>query len=482
MLSISARAARRIVPACVISAAAVAALTGPSVASAERLPSCKEGTAIDGEGSTLQELAQKETWGGTGAKRYNAATQTNPKACPGGPGITYNDDGKTGSGKGMENWYELQEFGPEDQAFVGTDNPPNEEVKTKIEARGTGGKVLTIPTLQAAIAIIVHLPTGCTAESKGGAGGAVIKRLVFAEKTVESIFRGNVPKWSKLKDGGDKLVGCAKSVTESPITRVVREDGSGTTATFKKSLELINGKGEAELGKVCNDAKTLTWLQCAEEPPKNITWPKEAEHLLRGNGSGGVIEKVEETPGSIGYVNLANARKGKGKGVLPGGEGQNGFWAPIENGSTETVGGVKFKIYADPSDNGDNATASRSNCEETEYVAIVPKTGKAEKGKFPPSSTEKVWNIVSAEKKEKHYSFCGFTYDLALTKYNGFTGATEAEATTAGDYLEFVLNSEAEGGQKLIEENKDYLGLPTNPEPKKNVLKIAQEGAAKVQF
>lgn len=482
MLSIPTRAARRLVPVCVISAAAVAALAGAPAASAERLPSCTEGTPINGEGSTLQELAVKEVWGEKGVNRYNAATQKNAKACPGGPAVTYNTKGKTGSGKGMENWYALEEYGPEAQGFAGTDNPPNEEIKTKIEKEGSGGKVLTIPTLQAATAIIVHLPTGCTAESKGGPAGATIKRLVFAQKTVESIFRGTVNKWSKIKDGGDKLLGCAKSAQESAVTRVVREDGSGTTAGFKKWLELVNGKGEAEAGKVCNDAKTLTWLQCGEEPPANTTWPKEGEHLLRGNGSGGVIQKVEETPGSVGYVNLANARKGKGKGVLPGGEGQNGFWSPVENGKTETVEGKKLKIYTDPSTNGDNGTAAKANCEETEYVAIVPKTGKAEKGKFPPSSTEKVWNLVTAEKTEVHYPICQFTYDLALTKYNGFKGATLAEATTAGDFFEFVTNNEAEGGQKLIQNNTDYEQLPTNPEPKKNVQKIAQEGAAKVQF
>ena len=90
---------------------------------------------------------------------------------------------------------------------------------------------------------------------------------------------------------------------------------------------------------------------------------------------------------------------------------------------------------------------------------------------------------MSAEKKEINYPLCGFTYDLALTKYNGFKGATIGEATTAGDYLEWVLNTEAEGGQKLIGEEKDYDGLPTNPaEPKKDVLKIAQAGAQKVGF
>jgi ABC-type phosphate transport system substrate-binding protein len=485
MSSFSMRARRRWLPACVISAAAAALLAVPGVAAAERFPSCTEGSKINGEGSTLQETAMKKVWGEVSPHAYNAAGQKNPKACPGGPTVTYNTHGKTGSGPGMENWYVLEEYGPETQAFAGTDNPPDETIKEKIEKEGTGGKVLTIPTLQAAIALIVHLPEGCTAEAAPGTKPlAKLKRLVLGEKTVESIFRRVKTKWSQLKDGKSKLLGCSKAQQESEITRVVRKEGSGTTATFKKTLELINGKGEAELGKVCNDAGTETWLQCAE-PAENTEWPQKATKLVEGKGSGGVVEKVEETPGSIGYVNLANARKGgKGPNFVPpaGGEGKNMFWVEVENGQKETVEGKALKVFTDPSTNGEEAKKDKSNCEETPYVAIVPKTGKAEKGKFPPSSTEKLWNLVSAEKKVPNYPFCGFTYDLALTKYSGFKGASKAEATSAGDFLEFVLNNEAEGGQKTIEEEQDYLGLPTNPEPKKNVLKIAQEGAAKVQF
>ena len=91
---------------------------------------------------------------------------------------------------------------------------------------------------------------------------------------------------------------------------------------------------------------------------------------------------------------------------------------------------------------------------------------------------------MSAEAKQKNYSLCGFTYDLSLTHYAPFAnhGADEGEATTAGDFLEFVLNSEPEGGQALIGTGQDYLGLPTNTAPKKNVLKIAQEGAKKIDF
>lgn len=91
-------------------------------------------------------------------------------------------------------------------------------------------------------------------------------------------------------------------------------------------------------------------------------------------------------------------------------------------------------------------------------------------------------SLVSAEKKELNYPFCGFTYDLALTKYSGFKGATEGEATTVGDYLEWVLNSAAEGGQTLIGEETDYLGVPNTGLKGKKVLEIAQAGAKKIGF
>ena len=304
---------------------------------------------------------------------------------------------------------------------------------------------------------------------------------MLGQKTVENIFTRKITKWSKIKDGKDKLVGCSKAQTETEITRVVREDGSGTTATFKKWLELVNGKGEVAAGKVC-DAAGETWLQCGEEPPSNIKWPQEETKLARGNGNGGVVKKVEETPGSIGYAVLANARKGPKLVPPEGGEGKNVFWVELENGQTELVGGKKLKVFTDPADNGDVAAKSKANCAATSYVNINPTNGKAEKGKFPPPNAEQLWNHVSAEKKQKNYALCGFTYDLGLTKFEGFKGATESEVTTAGDFLEFVLNTEAEGGQKLIENETDYLGLPTSSEPKKNVLKIAQEGAAKDQF
>ena len=96
---------------------------------------------------------------------------------------------------------------------------------------------------------------------------------------------------------------------------------------------------------------------------------------------------------------------------------------------------------------------------------------------------------MSASKFQKNYPICGFTYDLSLTKYSAFTVAkgskeepTEKEARTVVDYYGFLLGTGPGGGQTLIGANKDYLGLPTSAEAKANVLKIAQEGAAKINF
>jgi ABC-type phosphate transport system substrate-binding protein len=485
----SRRGARRLARACALSVAAVAALTGPSAASAERLASCREGTPINGEGSTLQEFPQKKIWGEVSAEAYNAVTQTNAKACPGGPEIMYNTRQKTGSSEGTENWYELDEFGPETEAFAGTEIPPPFEnpeeqlIREKVEAQSESGvltnrDLLTIPTLQYAIAIVVHLPTGCTAES-GVASSP--KRLVLSDSELEKIFTRKVTKWSQIKEAGDKLVGsaCTKTVQAAQIIRVVREDGSGTTAAFKKWLELVNGKGDTVAGEVCDSAKQ-TWLECAEEPianDHNINWPEEETDLLRGDGDGGLIEKVEEIPGTIGYALLANARAGKGRfeGFQPatgGGEGTEEFWAEVENGK---------KVYSEPSTDGDVEAKAKSNCEYTDYVEIDRKNGKAEKGTGVPESSETSWNLVSAEKQEKNYTLCGFSYDLALADYHEYAahGATEAEATTVGDYVEWVLNDEADGGEALIEKETDYLGLPRK-EGRGDVLRIAQEGAAKI--
>ena len=95
---------------------------------------------------------------------------------------------------------------------------------------------------------------------------------------------------------------------------------------------------------------------------------------------------------------------------------------------------------------------------------------------FPPASVLEPWNEVTTRTIQKKYPLCGVTYDLAFTSFGAYTGTSLGEATTAHDYLTFVVDSKGGGGQKVIA-NHDYLALP-----KGKVLDEAQKGAALIGF
>lgn len=462
--------ARRLGSACAVTAVSALAFMLPGAATASA--ACP-GAQIKGDGSTLQEVAQHEDF----IPAFNAK-------CEGGEVAEYHPNG---SGAGLESWGNnghAAEFSTYE--YAGTDQPPNPTQKATIEAAAGGAKLLSIPTVQAAEAIVVHLPKGCTsAKSKYSTSKG---RLVLNNATLEGIFKRSITKWSELKDDGDELLpaGCEGS---TPITRDVREDGSGTTAIFMKYLNNVNHEinptGE---GKVDGEK---TWNDLAEEN-KNTLWPEETVHLIRGNGNGGVIKAAAANYGVIAYVNLANAY-GNGcftteckvkahepeatkeeienapEVTVKGGEKGEGFWAPLQDNGV----GVKAK-YADPSTSGDGATEGHSNCEENKYV-------NGAGAKFPPASSEDAWNEVTSLPKQKHYTLCGFTYDLSLVGFNLIAEPvrpTEEQVTLVKNYFKFMTSSE--GQATITAKNSDYLGLPTNKKAKSNVLLIAQEGAAKI--
>ncbi len=475
--------ARRLVPACAITAAFVAAAAAPSVASAA--PHCSKSAeaAIRGKGSSAQKLLQKEIWN----VQFN--TSANPLACngtqgeAGTPKVSYES---TGSGAGLESWGIEQKkpgeqelwFGPKN-AFVGTGIGPNAKQESEITSHTEGAKVLTIPVAQPAIAILIHLPKGCL----GVEGGPKAGTIAIKQKTLEQVFEGKKTKWSQILNKAKMKEATKKSCEKTgKITRAVREDGSGTTDAFMKYLNTIDkNKAAYEGGK--------TWNQ-EGEVANNTEWPNQAtDPVLKGNGGGGVAKAVAEHEGTIGYANVADARANlafipeteenakheKGKG----GPGTPVFWADVENAKGS---------YANPSTNGEIAGISNSNCEETVY------TNGFGKKPFPPPGVEETWNEVSVGLTQKNYEPCYLTYDLALTHYKGankgaIAGAgeaesaepTEEESNLVSDYIQYELSTGTGGAQEAAL-GQDYLGDPTNAKAELNVQKLAQEGAKKIGF
>ena len=170
-------------------------------------------------------------------------------------------------------------------------------------------------------------------------------------------------------------------------------------------------------------------------------------------------------PFAAGFTTFAEARANGSFTPSPGtgGPGTAPFWVPIQNNGLATTGKLK---YADPSSNGASATVANANCKNTEYTNGVEP--------FPPASVLEPWNEVTTRTIQKKYPLCGVTYDLAFTSFGAYTGTSLGEATTAHDYLTFVVDSKGGGGQKVIA-NHDYLALP-----KGKVLTEAESGATKI--
>jgi ABC-type phosphate transport system substrate-binding protein len=428
--------ARRAISACALSSAMVATLVAPGAASAKKVvpPNCT-GSSIIAAGSTLQKLAQKSIWG----PDFN--TSKNPQACSGAlqPKLTYES---IGSGKGLEDWgFSGHAFEAGRVAIVATDEPVSEAEKAEIEANektpgSVPDSVQSIPVLQAAVAVIVHLPANCTATSTAAPG-----RLVLNNTTLEAIWKGQINNWSEIKDDGDAVSGSG-CVATTPFTRLVRLDQSGTTHILKKYLNLIDSEALATEAD-----GSQTWNQLSEGE-LNTVWPT-ATHAkaAKAEGGGALVSEVAAVESSIGYASLADARSNGG----------------FSNGTT-----TKKPKYADPATNGDEEKLANSNCTLTKYT-----NGKGTK--FPPASTADSWSEVTTETKEKNYPLCGITYDMTFSKYSAYPGTTEGEEITAKQYLTFALETGAEGGQQLIL-NNDYEPLPTK------LVKEAVKGVAATGF
>ena len=502
--------ARRLLSVCVVSVAAVAALAAPGTASATDLGTQCSGSNIKGLGSTFQNPAQL-VWD----PGFNAATDTNVFGCAGNAGqgsggkptVTYEQTETTkGSGACLKAFGAGAEPKYAEFGFCGTDEAPNETQKGEIEShKEVADKetrtLETIPVLQGADAVIVHLPEGCKATSEITSGTKKIKlgRLALDNSTVEQIFRGTIRNWKQVVEAqaDDKAsVTCTggEGEEETPINVVVRRDKSGTTHIFKSYLaQVFTGKFEAEEFnepegggkkpcKVALPEEEKTW-ENMQEGCENQRWAAAAKVIRpAATGNPPVIEEVNAKASSIAYADLAVVRekgffsaKGKGGENKKGSETKVGeqntrFWVELQNSETPGV------TYADPSSNGDVEKAANSNCAATVYAA---KPGE----KFPPKSTREPWFAVKAELVQKKYNICGLTYDLALREYKPYlqpkTGGEEeagkAEATTVENFLFWAINAKTQGGGALVK-NHDYEKLSST------VLKEAETGLKEIGY
>jgi phosphate transport system substrate-binding protein len=134
--------------------------------------------------------------------------------------------------------------------------------------------VLHIPTVLGAVVVTYNL-------------AAVTQPLNFTPDVLADIFLGKITKWS---DARIAAINAGAKLPTQDIVVAHRSDGSGTSYVFTDYLSKVSADWKDKVGK-----------------GTSVNWPVG----LGGKGNEGVAATVSQTPGAIGYVELAYANTNK---------------------------------------------------------------------------------------------------------------------------------------------------------------------------
>jgi len=424
---------------------------------------------ISGRGSTLQEALQ-----GVLAQGYRDSfcgnVTNSPEDEAGNTMVGYNYPAAvaasaTGSGAG------LKATSCRTDAFGGSDTPYSQEQLEQLNgapgaettpaeceikfappfapkapfpnASDIAAPVMSFPIAAGAVAIAVNLTGGSPAICKK----AVPTKLEFNAKEVSRLFGGDALTWADSELDATNPILKTDECTGA-ITRIVRQDSSGTTSVFKQYL--IRAANELSgTGFTCAVGKK--WTQYFST---NTEWPGKQHPTEEGtcstitppgkSGNLEVLASLKATPGGIGYADLFQET------------GNAGIITAAVQNAVETS-------FQSP------AAGKSSNCNVG--VVSLPEDGSAE-GAVGLGSKDN-WSTNNEEKNgaENHqdladigakYPICGLTFDLVYTGLangavaNAIAPLTADQRRTLYGYFSYI---ETPAAQSLAAQNF-YAALP----------------------
>jgi len=152
--------------------------------------------------------------------------------------------------------------------FGASDGPMSDENLAKATH-----KLLHLPTVAGAVAISYNLEGN--------------PQLNLDGPTLAGIFLGTITKWNDAAISGQNP---GVKLPDIDIVVVHRSDGSGTSFIFTDYLSQVSPDWKSKVGK-----------------GTAVSWPVG----LGGKGNPGVAGQIKQTPGAIGYVELAYAHQNK---------------------------------------------------------------------------------------------------------------------------------------------------------------------------
>ena len=254
--------------------------------------------------------------------------------------------------------------------FGASDAPMSDDELSKTK----GGAVLHFPTVLGAVVLTYNVPE-------------VTKPLRLTGDVISGIFLGQITKWNDAK------IAALNPGVKLPATDVLvvhRSDGSGTSFIFTDYLTTVSPAWASGPGK-----------------GKEVKWPVG----LGGKGNDGVAGQVKQTPGAVGYVELAYAKQNK----LP--------YAEVKNAGGQFVAPTIESV-----------TAAASGAAKS----------------LPPTTDYRV-SIVNAPGREA-YPISSFTWILIY--------ANQSDATKGKKLVDFLRWAFHEGESSAA--SLDYAPLPAN--------------------
>ncbi len=156
-----------------------------------------------------------------------------------------------------------------------------QQLKARTADFGASDAPLSNAELKTMPGAVVHIPTvaGSVVLTYNVAG--IGNGLRLTPEIVSGIYLGKINNWN---DRAIKAINPRMRFPNKAIVVVHRADGSGTSYIFTNYLSSINGQWKRSVGA-----------------GKSVNWPVG----LGGKGNEGVTAIVKQTPGAIGYVELA---------------------------------------------------------------------------------------------------------------------------------------------------------------------------------
>jgi phosphate transport system substrate-binding protein len=176
--------------------------------------------------------------------------------------------------------------------------------------------------------------------------------LKLSADDVAGIFLGKITNWSDKAIAADNP---GVKLPKEPIVVVHRSDGSGTTAAFTTYLSAVSDEWKTKVGA-----------------GGSVSWPVG----LGGKGNEGVTGQIKQSPGAIGYVELAYALENQ----LPLAHIKNlagNYITPSLESTTAAINAFSAQLAQDPRTPIANPPASATDAYpiSTLTFLIVPKDG-----------------------------------------------------------------------------------------------------------